>query len=415
VQIENMEQRQAKDLTFVACNFVMDTARKIWNPKFILLASANFLMCVTYYAIISTLPIYLVNELKAGKSDVGLVLASYTIASIVVRPFGGFSLDKFGRRTVFLISLFLYSFFFCGYLLASSILLLIILRFMQGLTWGVTTIASSTIAVDIIPAEKRGEGIGYFGMSTTLGMSTGPIIGLFLYHQMGYTAVFVACIAASFISFVCASFIKLPEKALPENFELTLKNLFNKSAVLPSVNLLIIMSTYGGLLSFIALYGREIGVQNTSLFFLVFSIGIIISRFAAGKSFDKRGPLRILTVCLSLLMIGYPLLVIFHNPVGFYVSAIIIGFGIGVVFPIFQAMVNNLADPLRRGAANSTLYTALDIGMGAGMVVMGYIAEYVSISATFIVSMVIIAVGLIIFRKLVAPYYQEHINRKLQS
>lgn len=381
--------------------------RKIWNRDFILLMSSNFLMCVTYYAIISTLPIYLVSELHAGESAVGLVLATYTIASVMVRPFGGFSLDKFGRRTVFLLFLFLYAVLFCGYLVATTIALLVVLRFLQGVTWGITTIAGSTIAVDIIPPEKRGEGIGYFGMSTTLGMSIGPVMGLFVYHHLGYTAVFLACVVVSIISLVCGSIIRLPGREIQENLQFSIQNLFDKKAVLPSLNLLIIMSTYGGLMSFIALYGKEIGIQNTSLFFLIFSIGIITSRFSAGKSFDKNGPLRILTICLGLLMVGFPFLVIFNNAAGFYISAIIIGFGIGVVFPVFQAMVNNLADASRRGAANSTLYTFLDIGMGSGMVMMGYVAQYFSISATFLVSTAIIGVGLLVFRKTVAPYYQR--------
>lgn len=384
--------------------------RKIWNRDFVLLMFSNFLMCVTYYAIISTLPIYLVSELKAGKSAVGLVLATYTIASVMVRPFGGFSLDKFGRRTVFLISLSLYTAFFFGYLVATTIALLVALRFMQGITWGVTTISGSTIAVDIIPPEKRGEGIGYFGMSTTLGMSIGPVLGLFMYHHFGYIAVFLACIAVSMISTFCASMIKLPRHPIPQNLSLSLHNLFDKKAVLPSLNLLVIMSTYGGLMSFIALYGREIGIRNTSLFFLVFSVGIIVSRFSAGKSFDKRGPLRILTVCLSLLIVGYPCLVVFNNPAGFYVSALLIGFGIGVVFPVFQAMVNNLADASRRGAANSTLYTFLDIGMGSGMVLMGFVSQQFSIATTFLVSAVICMLGLIIFRVFVIQFYRKELS-----
>lgn len=381
--------------------------RKIWNRDFVLLMFANFLMCATYYAIISTLPIYLVSELHAGKSAVGLVLAAYTIASVMVRPFGGFSLDKFGRRTVFLISLSLYTAFFFGYLVATTIALLVVLRFLQGITWGVTTISGSTIAVDIIPPEKRGEGIGYFGMSTTLGMSIGPVLGLFMYHHFGYMAVFLACIGVSMVSTVCAGLIKLPQQTLPKNLELSLRNLFDRKALLPSLNVLVVMSTYGGLMSFIALYGREIGIQNTSLFFLVFSFGIIVSRFSAGKSFDKRGPLRILTVCLSLLIVGYPCLVIFNNATGFYVSALIIGFGIGVVFPVFQAIVNNLADASRRGAANSTLYTFLDIGMGSGMVLMGFVSQYFSIGTTFLVSAVLCLAGLLIFRGPVIHFYQK--------
>lgn len=386
-------------------------SNKIWSRNFILLTSSNFLMCVTYYAIISTLPIYLVTDLHAAKNEVGIVLAAFTIASILIRPFGGFSLDRFGRRTIFLLSLLLYALFFCGYLVASTIAAISVLRFLQGLTWGVTTISGSTIAVDIIPAEKRGEGIGYFGLSTTLGMSIGPVMGLLLIqHHFGYTVMFSAGILVSVISLVCASMMKLPRLLAGANIQLSMHTLFDKKSVLPSVNLLIIMTSYGGLLSFIALYGREIGIQNTSLFFLVFSVGIGVSRFTAGKSFDKHGPKNILTVCLSLLITGFLVLVLVANAVGFYAAALIMGFGIGVVFPVFQAMINNMADINRRGAANSTLYTCLDIGMGSGMIIMGYVAEYINIPATFLASAVIVSTGLLLFLKRTAGYYEASVK-----
>jgi MFS family permease len=185
-------------------------------------------------------------------------------------------------------------------------------------------------------------------------------------------------------------------------------NLFYRKSFLPSFNVLIVMTTYGGLLSFIALYGREIGIQNSAFFFLIFALGIATSRFFAGKSFDKKGPRNILTICLGLLMLGFPLLVLLRNEAGFYLSAIIIGFGIGVVFPTFQAIINNLADATHRGAANSTLYTALDIGMGLGMVLSGIVAQHLSISAVFLGSSLVSCVGLVFFRKFVLGYYENN-------
>ena len=117
-----------------------------------------------------------------------MVVGVYTIASVMVRPFSGFTLDRFGRRTIFLLALIIYTLLFAGYLVAITITSIILLRFAQGLVWGFTTVSGSTIAVDIIPVAKRGEGIGYFALSTTLGMSVGPIIGLFVCHHWGYMA-----------------------------------------------------------------------------------------------------------------------------------------------------------------------------------------------------------------------------------
>jgi len=383
--------------------------QKIWNKDFVLLILSNFFMYVTYYAVISVLPIYLVSELHSTKSQVGLVVGTYTIASVLIRPFSGFTLDRFSRRLVFLTALIFYSVLFSGYLVAITITSLIMLRFAQGLTWGFSTVSGSTIAVDIIPDSKRGEGIGYFAMSTTLGMSIGPVIGLFICHQWGYTTMFLSGLFISLASLACAFAVKLPQKLLEgKRINFKWNTLFDKHSIRPSFNLFILMIPYGGLLSFIALYGREIGVHNSSLFFLFFAIGIAVSRFTSGKLFDKNGPRRIITLCLVLLMIGFPFLAYVQNEFEFYIAAVIIGFGNGVIFPIFQSMVNNLADSEHRGAANSTLYTAVDLGMGLGMIFAGLIAQHISISAIFLISTIVCVVGLIFFRVFVLKYYESH-------
>jgi len=381
---------------------------RIWNKDFALLIVSNFLMYITYYAVISALPVYLVSDLHATKAQVGLVVAAYTLASVLIRPFSGFMLDKYSHRMIFLLALVVYSLLFVGYLVAISITALILLRFAQGLSWGYSTIAASAVAIDTIPASKRGEGLGYFGMSTTLGMSVGPVIGLFISHHWGYIAMFVSGLFISLASLAAAYAIHLRKRYLVrKRTEFEWKYLFHKKSILPSINVLIIMITYGGLLSFIALYGRELSIENTSFFFLVFAIGIASSRLVAGKVFDKKGPRRIISLCLLLLIIGFPLLAMVQNAVEFYISALIIGFGIGVVFPTFQSMVNMLADARHRGAANSTLYTAVDVGMGFGMIMAGLIAQYVSISAIFWISSLVCVSGLLFFRIYVIRAYER--------
>ena len=368
-------------------------------------------MYITYYAILSALPIYLVSDLNASKMQVGIVIGAYTIASVLVRPFSGFALDRFGRRTIFLLALIIYTLLFAGYLVAITITAIILLRFAQGITWAFTTVSGSTIAVDIIPVSKRGEGIGYFALSTTLGMSVGPVIGLFVCHQWGYTTMFVSGCFISAASLACAYAVHLRKRfVVGKRIQLKWSSMFDKSSLRPSLNVFITMISYGGMLSFVALYGREIGIQNSSLYFLILSIGIAAARLTAGKAFDKNGPRRIITFCLILLIIGFPILALAKNAVLFYLSAIIIGFGNGVIFPTFSSMVNNLADSIHRGAANSTLYTMVDLGMGIGMISAGLIAQHFSISAFFWVCAFVCATGLLFFRFVVLNVYESRQN-----
>ena len=387
---------------------------RIWNKNFILLISSNFSMYITYYAILSSLPIYLVSELHASNIQVGLVVGIYTIASVLVRPFSGFALDRFGRRTIFLTALLVYTFLFSGYLVAFSIASIIFLRFAQGLTWGFTTVSGSTIAIDITPVSKRGEGIGYFALSTTLGMSVGPIIGLFVCNRWGYTTMFITGSFISTISFVTAYAINLRKRFLiGKHIHLELDSMFDINSILPSLNVFITMIAYGSLMSFIALYGKELGIHNTSLYFLILSIGVSAARISSGKVFDKNGPRKIISLCIILLFIGFPMLALAQNAFIFFASAIIIGFGNGVIFPTFQSMVNNIANSAHRGAANSTLYTAVDLGMGIGMITAGLIAQHISLSAIFWMNTVVCLIGLVFFRLFVIRFYENKLKNKV--
>ncbi len=379
---------------------------KLWNTNFTLLTISNFLMCSAYYSLISTLPVYVSKVLHAPHSIVGLVLSAYAVAAILIRPFTGFGLDYFGRKTIFIASLLVYGLIFNAYILATTVTIMLILRFAHGLTWGLTTTSNTTLAGDIIPAEKRGEGFGLFGVSTTVGMALGPPIGIFILQHSGYNAMFITGFVFSIISMIMAGLIKYPVyQPLPRNRQFKWKNLFEVSTVIPSVNLLIIGLSYGGLISFIALFGKEIGVQNPSGFFLVFALGIITSRFSAGKAVDRNGPRLVILICLSLLIVGYPLLALLRNAWGFYSAALILGFGNGVVWPTFQAMVNNIVPSNRRGAANSTLFIAMDLGMGLGMISAGMISQTYSISTAFLCCSAYCAAGLILFRLFTLKYY----------
>ena len=382
---------------------------KVWNRDFTLLTISNFLMCCAYYSLISTIPVYISNELHATGSVVGLVLASYVIAAILIRPFCGFGLDKFGRKSIFLAALFIYAMIFNTYLFASTLLIMVFIRFAHGLTWGLTTTSNSTIAGEVIPGNKRGAGFGYFGVSTTAGMALGPLIGTFIFHQGGYQAMFLGGCLISLVSLGLAASIRYPKYYMPRpGLQFSWAGLLESGTILPSLNVLIIMLTYGGLISFVALYGHEIGIRNPSGFFLIYALGIISSRFTSGRSVDRNGPRRIIMICLGMLIIGFPMLALWQTPAGFYSAAVILGFGNGVVFPTFQTMTNNMVPAARRGAASSTLFIAVDIGMGLGMILVGSISQYFSMTAAFLVCSAICAAGLLLFLFVTLDYYLAH-------
>jgi MFS family permease len=217
----------------------------------------------------------------------------------------------------------------------------------------------------------------------------------------------------SMVSMILAGMIHYPLYSPLQDQQFRWDRLMEKKTLIPSFNLLITSLSYGGLLSFVALFGKEIGIRDPSGFFLIYALGIITARFSSGKAVDRQGPRRIIIICLSLLIIGFPLLALVRNEYGFYISAVILGFGNGVVWPTFQTMINNIVQPNRRGAANSTAFMAMDLGMGLGMMLAGMISQLFSISAAFLLCSAFSMTGLTFFLRITLKHYLK--NRSIMQ
>lgn len=380
---------------------------RLWTRDFILLCLGNFLMFIAFYFLIPTLPVYLTEEFQANKSQVGAILASYTLAALLIRPFTGMAVDIYGRKTIFLIFMILFALLFNGYILASGLSLIFVLRFLHGLTWGIATTASNTVVVDIIPPKRRGEGIGVFGLSFTVAMALGPFLGILIQKKLEYTSLFFIAFIIALAGWLMALKIRFPVYHPHPKQAFRFSALFEKTAIPVSAILMIVNITYGGIISFIALYGKEIGISDPGMYFLVYAIAVSLTRFASGRLFNDFGPKKLMLAGMVFMGAGFPLLALVQNPYGFLISAFIMGLGGGVIMPTCQTMVNNMVTAQRRGAANSTLFTALDLGIGLGMVFVGFVAEHTSLTLAFLLCTVffLIAGGLYAY---VQRHYERH-------
>jgi len=391
----------------------MKVEDKLWTRDFVIITIANLLMAIAFYFLLPTLPLYLKDKLNATSSQIGLVLSFYTISALIIRPFVGYAIDSFGRKLIYLMSFVVFSTLFLGYTIATSIVLMIIVRFIHGLTWGALSTTGSTIAVDMIPSARRGEGISFFGLSMTIAMAIGPMIAISILGETNYIWVFIIGACISIFGLLLAQNIRFPVYSIPlQRPPITIGRLIEKRSLIPSLNVLIITINYGTILSFSAIYGKEIGVNNSGLFFLLLAIGIGVSRFFSGNIFDRIGPLRILIFGMLLLIFGFPILYFFSNQYGFHIAGVIIGLGFGIIMPTFQAMVNNLVPPERRGAANSTYFTSFDLGIGIGMILSGIIAEQIGLGKTYLICSAIVFIALIMFLICTYKYYKNYQNQK---
>lgn len=386
------------------------TNNSIFRGDFVLVFFASLLMFTAFYILLPTLPVFITSELKINEGQTGLILAIYTLAALLIRPFTGFMIDRHGRKYFYIIALLLFAILFTGYPLASTFALLLFVRFAQGLAWGVATTTGSTLIVDIVPAARRGEGIGLYGLAMTIPMALGPFTGIQLTQNNNYTFMFLFAGALALSGFLLTLVIRYPSVPLTGHIPFSWRNLLESSSLPVTFNLLLINITYGGLVSFISIYALKTGIGYTGVFFIVFAAGITLARLYMGKIFDRHGPKALSVTGILLLATGYIILGFIINITGFMIAGFLLGLGSGVVFPTFQAMVNNLVPPQRRGAANSTLFSGLDLGIGLGMLITGFLAHSIGLPHTYLIYGALNVAALFYFLFISFTHYQRSLS-----
>ena len=369
---------------------------RLWNRNYCKVMAANFALFFAFYALTPLLPLYLSEHFGATKDVIGLVLSGYTITALVFRPFSGFMVDSFPRKTVLMVSFAFFSIFFVGYLAASTLLLFTIVRTLHGGPFGALTVANSTVAIDVLPSSRRTEGIGYYGLSNNLAMAIAPTIAIFIYRYthsfelLFWTALVIACAGWATVATINLA----PKEKVCNKSRLSLDRFFLLRGWLLGVNMVAFGFCFGVLSNYLAIYGKEqLGVTGgTGTYFMLCSVGLMMSRLQGSKALRNGLVTHNASTGIVTSLVGYTLFVAVptllpdnHTAImtGYYASALLIGLGNGHMWPAFQNMTINVAHNNQRGTANSTILVSWDIGIGLGILAGGIVAEHLGYSASF--------------------------------
>lgn len=354
---------------------------RLWNANYLKVWTGNFLIHFSFTLIVPLLPLYLSETFGANKQTIGLCLAGYTVMALVVRPFSGYVVDSFPRKTVLIICNFIFFLIFGGYLVAGSLTMFTIFRTLHGAPFGATTVAASTVAIDVLPSERRTEGIGYYGLSNNLATAIGPVVAIYILHAFSgnFRMLFWLSLLFSFAGLVLDATVKLPARYfVPEKKVISLDRFFLIKGWREAVAILCFAVSYGIVFTYVAIYGKEeLGiVRGTGMFFSLFAIGLITSRLTGAHALRNNQVSRNAEIGVVTAACGYILFALLHTPLGYYASAFVIGMGNGHMYPAFQNMFINLAPNSQRGTANSSILTAWDAGSGLGVMAGGLISEH---------------------------------------
>lgn len=360
---------------------------RLWNRDYRIAMAGNFMLFFSFYLLTPLLPIYLDAQFAADKDMIGLVLSGYVVAALIVRPFSGFIVDSFDRKKVLMICFFVFFICFAGYIGAASLLMFAIIRTIHGLPFGATTVANTTMAIDVLPSERRNEGIGYYGLGNNLAMAVAPTAGIWIYGATGrFELLFWISLVVAFGGFLCATSVHAPRRErVGGRPAMSLDHFFLTRGWLLAVNILFFGLSWGVMSNYVAIYAKEVvGITDgTGVFFAILSAGLVISRLYGRKGLRKGRLAENAIEGAALSAVGFTLFAAVGQLWAFYLSALLIGLGNGRMFPGFLNMFIATARHDQRGTANSSILTSWDVGMGIGILAGGVLVEYAGYSTAF--------------------------------
>ncbi|MCR4436932.1 MAG: MFS transporter [Clostridiales bacterium] len=365
---------------------------RLWTKYFIEAMIVGFLMNMCNNIHMSTLPLYAIH-IGGDRSSGGLLTGVFSISALLFRPLVGNLLDSRGRKIVLTAGIVLFALSSLSYDFTYVVWLLLLFRFIHGIGFSAQSTSVGTIVSDIVPKSRIMEGIGFFGLSGVLATAVGPALGLYIIGVAGYRVLYTVTFGISVLALILAYFINYEQEsgtsldlrqkpsALKEGETSDVSRegqkavLFEKTAVVPSFVMLFAALAMASITSFIPSYAISRNVNNIGIFFTVYAAALMVVRPFSGKLSDRYGATRIILPGMAFMIISMVMIAFSATLPSFLIAAVLYGFGSGTVNPVLNAITVKLCPPDRRGAANATFFSSMDIGMGVGSIMWGFIAQ----------------------------------------
>lgn len=368
---------------------------KLFNQGFVLITLINFVVYLVYYLLMVIIAVIAQEELNASLGVAGFASGIYILGTLLARLYMGKKLELFGRKRVLRYGILFFLITTIAYMYMPSISVMFLIRFLNGFAYGTTSTATNAIVTSYIPKSRSGEGINYYGLSTSLAAAIGPFIGMILLSTTSfYTIIIFSTILVSLTTILC---FYLPVKNIvltPEHRKAlktwTLSS-FVEFKVLPIAFVAFLMGTsYSTVLTFLASYAREINLISAgTFFFVVYALVITFTRPMSGKIFDTKGEKFVMYPSYLFLAVGLFVLSTASTSFILLLSGALIGLGYGTFMSNGQAVSLKSCEPHRIGIALSTYFIGLDLGLGIGPYIMGEIHQVLSFQGLYILAGII--------------------------
>ncbi len=364
---------------------------RIFTRDFTLDMMISLCCSLNYFTLLINITGFAAFRFGSDTAIGGTAAGIYVIGGLLSRIVAGKYIEMVGRKKMLLIGLSFALVMSTTYFFVSSIAMLMAIRFLHGMSYGISSTCTSDIVAKLLPQSRRGEGLGYFFLSITIACAIGPLLGMTLGSSQNYDAVFFVGLVMYSLALVMALILRVPEETLTEEQireakSFTLNSMFQRSALPLALTVMVFYFSYSGVLAFIASYSEEIGLVETATFFyLSVAAGTLLSRIYAGRIYDEKGPNKVIIPAYVGFIIGMTIFATTSDSLLFLFSGFIIGIGVSIVFSICQSIVVSRTPPRRYGVTTSTFSALNDLGTGLGPSILGILIAAVGFRDMYLV------------------------------
>jgi predicted MFS family arabinose efflux permease len=366
------------------------TKPPLYDGRFLTLCSVVFLGFAAFAIIGPVVPV-LVIELGGNAALVGVIVAIYSIPSVLVRPFLGRLIDSWSQRGVWLLGaagLSIASFLY----LVPAIWLVALLRLFHGTAWAAFNTGGNTTLARIAPPARRAEAAGIFGLMPSLAHMLLPSVGLLLVGAVGTSAAFVAAGVLALLGALIIYLGPFPPGPLSDNPSPRAnlwRDLIERRALLPMWLEFLWMTVNVLFFIFPPLFAaqNDIPLADLALYYPIVGAALIATRLVVGPRLDRlpRGvPLMIAAGSGTLALLVASLA---DSVLTLTIAGSIFAFGTTFISPIAMALAIERADPDRRGAAMATYSLGYQLGFGLGSLTWGFLIAAAGFPAPFLVGL----------------------------
>lgn len=364
--------------------------------------AVTFFGMVAVGAVLPVLPRYVHGPLGSGDVAVGIVIGSYAVTGLLLRPFAGRLADRRGRKSTVLLGATLVALGGFMYLLPLGIAGLVAARLVLGAGEGTVFTASSAWIVDLAPLGRRGRVIGLYGLSVWAGLSIGPLLGELIQHHWGYTSTWLFAGIVPLLGALIAVRLPDPFHAVPHPDE-GAQPLIAREAIRPGIALALCSIGYATIAAFVVLHLDERGIGHGATVFGAFATMVVLTRLIGGDLPDRVGPTRVATVAALVEASGLAALAVAPNMVVALAGALAMGAAFSLLYPALSLVVVGSVPDTRRGAALGTFTAAFDAGIGFGAPIAGATAALTSYEGAFVMAATVAVVSAATVAFVIAP------------